>query len=178
MTGSEPASTGALVQQVAREANRPTRAAVVIAALTFLVVVGLAWRVLDRLDQAEKRERAVAAVVAAFAELATADTQAEQQAALDKIAEARKELPQDSPVRRELESTTTTTSGGSSGAPAPSSTETAAPPPATTGTTKVASTTTTTAAVLIDLPPLDLPPIDPVPVPCVPFVCSLLQEES
>lgn len=162
---------GQLVKATVRRANVPIVVVVVVLAAVSLFVQ---WRILESIAVDRERDEAVAAVVAAFAELATADTPAEQQAALDKIAEASEDLPEDSPVRRELEESTTTTSARPSGAGRTTG-ETAAPPPEPEPgtTTTTAGSTTTTEPSLIDLPPIDLPPVDVPPIPCLPFVCPM-----
>lgn len=163
------APLGQLVQATAQGTTRRWfRLVVAVVSVLMVALLGLQWRVLVRLDSAEDRDRAVAGVVAAFAALASADTPAEQQAALEQLEAAKEKLPQDSPVRREVERSTTTTSEAPRGAGVTGTTETAEPPPSTAGPGSTSTTSTTTRPVF-DLPPIDLPP---VPLPCVPFLCA------
>lgn len=175
---------GDLVQEAAAGTTRPwvrlALAQLALSVLAMLITVGLLLWVVDYLGDAKTRDEAIADIVAAFADLATADTPAEQRQALERINEARRRLPEDNPVRRELERRPPTTQGSEGGTPP--TTAIAAPQPTpeqprgsptTTGSTSTTTTSTTTPLLTVDPPqvgPIDLPPVT---VPCVGFVCRM-----
>lgn len=185
------APLGRLVEATAQgTAGRWWRLALVLSVLAaggFLVSGVISWRVLDRLEKAERRDEAVAELVGAFADLATADTPAEQAAALEELAEAREKLDPGDPARREVDDkldeleTTTTTAAGGAGA-AGELEEAAGPPPGSSSstTTAAASSTTTTRSTTTSTPPpiavVDPPPLGPLDLPpleirCLGLVC-------